>query len=1251
LKYGDLIQFEPIETVIQLKSADKLDAAQQLVSTYVISEDMALRLADPEAPDAVFRNLQFEIPADNKGLLIVGNYGTGKSHLMSLISAVAEHADLADAVTSPKVAQQAVQIAGKFKVIRQEIGATTMPLRGILTGWLEEGLSAMGVAHMFPAQDTVPSNKPALIEMMTAFNAKYPDHGLLLVVDELLDYLRGRKDQALVLDLGFLREIGEVCKDTRFRIVCGMQEAIFDDPRWSHVAASLARVKDRFGQVLIARQDVEYVVAQRLLKKSDEQQATIRSHLLPFAKYYGGMNERLDDFVRLFPVHPDYVKVFEQIRVVEKRQVLKSVSTAMRTLMDSDVPSDSPGLVAFDSFWREIETNPNYRTYPEVKQVIEVGDKLEGLVDVGYPAGQSKEFARRIIHGLCVHRLAVGDIQKETGLTAEALRDQLCLYDPVAVDMGGEPAEDLRGAVETSLRLITQTVNGQFISATQRDEKGRLGGQFYLDVTKIVDYDAQLDKRALTIDDDARNRWYYEALKRVLECTDQPYVGGYRIWERELEWRDRKATRRGYLFFGAPNDRSTAVPERDFYIYFLEPFETVGFKDEKRADEVFFRLDAGDEVFSRIVTNYSAALDLASTSAGQDKTVYQSKAETLLKELVAWVRGNMNALKVTHQGKTRPLLEWAKEASDSAAANSSGLLANIRDAVYLVASICCADHFATQAPEYPRFSILITNANRAQAAQDALRWMRGAGKSQQAMAVLDALELLKDDKLRPGESRYAARITELLASKGEGQVLNRSEIIGVDHGVEYMDPNRYRLEPELVAVLVGALVNNGDLTVSVAGKAYDATNVDTLVVKPVNEIADFKHVQKPKGWQLPSIRAVLELVGLPSGLVKQIQDGDDAPIQQLQTRAIELAQRLAIAIAKTGGGFVLFGRELLGETERAALSTAMTATKDFLDSLQAYKSPGQLKNFSLPESEVGAKSEGLKALEKVEGLEKAVSDLTLLAGYIEQAKMASVADDPWVSEAEGVISECAERIATAGGEIDASTRQDLLRKLGECKDKYANRYADLHASARLDQSHDKRKARLLSDTRFKTLDSLATIDLLPVAQLRALKDRMGELKSCWSLTKSDLDKSPICPACRFRPDMELAGVSADAELDGIDARLDSILADWTDNLIRNIEDPLAWQSVNLLEGEKKDAVEKFRRTKRLPGPVRQALIDGLRDVLSGLEKLTLTTDEVRAALQEGGTPTTPEELAKRFSTFLDRKLAGKDRERVRVVIE
>ena len=81
MKYSDLVKFEPIESVIQLEQADSPAAVRQLVQTFVISKGMAEQLCDIVIP-----NLQFETPADNKGVLIVGNYGTGKSHLLSLIS-------------------------------------------------------------------------------------------------------------------------------------------------------------------------------------------------------------------------------------------------------------------------------------------------------------------------------------------------------------------------------------------------------------------------------------------------------------------------------------------------------------------------------------------------------------------------------------------------------------------------------------------------------------------------------------------------------------------------------------------------------------------------------------------------------------------------------------------------------------------------------------------------------------------------------------------------------------------------------------------------------------------------------------------------------------------------------------------------------------------------------------------------------------------------------------------------------------
>ena len=139
MKYRDLIQFDPIETVVQLRHADEATVARRLVATYVVGDEMAERLTGVAIPQ-----LRFDEPADNKGLLVVGDYGTGKSHLMSVISAVAEREELADALDA-RVREAGQSIAGRFKVARTELGATTMDLRNFICSTLEGALETWEV--------------------------------------------------------------------------------------------------------------------------------------------------------------------------------------------------------------------------------------------------------------------------------------------------------------------------------------------------------------------------------------------------------------------------------------------------------------------------------------------------------------------------------------------------------------------------------------------------------------------------------------------------------------------------------------------------------------------------------------------------------------------------------------------------------------------------------------------------------------------------------------------------------------------------------------------------------------------------------------------------------------------------------------------------------------------------------------------------------------------------------------------------
>lgn len=450
MKYRDLIQFEPIESVIQLRSADQLSNAQRLVSSYVISKGMADHIINLVIP-----NLQFDEPFDNKGLMIVGNYGTGKSHLMSFLSAVVEHPELlpfvrpSEKIKNPNgefvtVGEEIKKVSGKFKVIRTEIAYTTMPLRDILVAELEEFLASVGISFTFPQANQVFSYKESFEQMMVAFGKQYPDQGLLLVVDELLDYLRTRRDQELILDLSFLREIGEVSKDLRFRFMAGIQETLFDSERFSFVADSMRRVQARFEQLIIERQDVKFVVSERLLKKTVDQQAKVREYLMRFSHCYGNLNERLDEFVSLFPIHPDYIDVFERITAVEKREILKTLSLAMKRILDEDVPLDYPKLIAYDSYWNNLRENPAFRAVPDIRKVIDVSQTLETRVEQGFTRKLYVPMARRVIQALSVYRLSTNNnIRAKTGPTAAELRDTLLLYYTGPEEMGGDPADNL----------------------------------------------------------------------------------------------------------------------------------------------------------------------------------------------------------------------------------------------------------------------------------------------------------------------------------------------------------------------------------------------------------------------------------------------------------------------------------------------------------------------------------------------------------------------------------------------------------------------------------------------------------------------------------------------------------------------------------------------------------------------------------------------------------------------------------------
>jgi len=199
----------------------------------------------------------------------------------------------------------------------------------------------------------------------------------------------------------------------------------------------------------------------------------------------------------------------------------------------------------------------------------------------------------------------------------------------------------------------------------------------------------------------------------------------------------------------------------------------------------------------------------------------------------------------------------------------------------------------------------------------------------------------------------------------------------------------------------------------------------------------------------------------------------------------------------------------------------------------------------------------------------------------------------------------------------------------------------------------KTKGTLMSDARLKKLDQLSRVPILPANELEAFRNSLADLKTCSNLVESELAARATCPHCSFMPKAEQLSLTAPASsvLSSLDDRLDSLLKTWTAKLREEFDDPYTLaEGLQLVDGKVRSRIEEFAKTGELPEPVDPELVSGIKDALSDLAKVEISSSDLRAALTSGGSPVTVEDIRKRFEKLLADELKGKDETKVRFVI-
>lgn len=1219
MKYKDLIQFEPINEVIQFSKTENEDYQKSLVKSYVFSD----RIKEDLLP-LIIRNLDYTHTGDSFGLQIVGNYGTGKSHMMSLVAAIAENAEYLDLIQEDKPKSDLASIAGKYKVLKFELG-NTEDLWQIVTYKIEDYFEQIGIDFSFDTDKPLSySEKIAL--MMAEFEERFPDKGFLIIIDEMLSYLKGRGEATkLNQDLQVLQALGQSADSSKFKIMFGVQEMIYHSAEFQFAAEMLSKVHDRYKDILITKDDVSYIVKNRLLKKDEHQKQSIRKHLDNFLKYFSDMHGRTEEYVELFPVHPTYFENFEKIKIGKsQREILKTLSGQFKDLLDKEVPTDNPGLLTYDHYWEDIKNSQNLMAIPDVRSVKNISDTAKEKIETHFTGARAgkQPIAKRILNA-CSIRILQAELSKQNGTTSENLVDDLCLTDKMALDR-----DFLIDIIDSSAQQLIKATSGSYF------DKNPDNGEYHLRIEGGVNYDQKIKDYAQTMSDSQKDEYYFKFLEMALPLDYATYRTGFKIWAHTIEWKSHKIYRDGYIFFGNPSEKSTTEPKQHFYLYFMPIFDLESMIMNNEEDEVYFKMNLSKN-FKEIINLYGAAQSLQVRADSTQKKVYQDKVNDFFKKArdlfdLEYVQ-NTN---VSYLGKELPLNAYQL---------LPGRGSSKEEIFSQVASTVLEPWFSRETPDYPKFTELngsLEKDNFSSMINAALAKVVEVEKpNRNGEAILHGLALYKPGKLEFKESIYAQSILKKLKDKGKGKVLNRDEILKCIWAETNLWVSLdYNIEAEFQFIVLAVLAALGEIEITLtSGKTINASTLKEIKSLASHDYYAFTHIKPPKGVNLAALKELFTgLTGKDlSNRLKQPET-----YTELITKAQEWSKRAVTLEHELKTGIRLYGIEILTMEEAKDICFNLTILSRFCDQVSNYTTEAKIKNFDKSIETIERALKFKNEVIKYENLLKDVESYKTDISYLQQCKQ-YITDTNFKNSIDFAINSLGEKLQSE----DKAIQNSYQKELADLKEKYAKLYLEKYLASHISSSDNTKKEALLDSEEKELCDIINKSGLTTNTKYHSWLRNIQKLKAADSKVNKELILA--APYQNFNPlEYQNFEVKSISELKN---ELLDIYAEEVESLKDILDDPIVKKNKTLLEKETLDYLEKFTKDEiKLSRANIGKVLKGLKDLQKGLLPVELTFDSLAQSFSK---PLTPDEALKTFKKHLENLTLGKEQDKVRIILK
>lgn len=366
-KIKDLITVSAVKTVIQLKDAQDARLRNILLENFLITDEVGLIFK------TLFKSLYQQ---KGQGFFIEGNFGSGKSHLLSVLSLllreqnawkplISQSQQLKKSLaTYQKVCQDKKYLLVELSLVEH---SNKEYLEDIVVNQMEKGLAAKGQSltsfhqqgefvasiqkivesseatklksflrekQLDSAQLFSIANIDLIEELLTRLNLPYRlrynrreifaelssilnqglYQGVIILIDELSEFLRSKEDsRRFNEDIRFLQFLGEFSQNNNLWILATLQEEI--EKTGETTPEAFNKIKDRYPvRFRLTAEHIKELVKGRLIKPQPNAVEQIQAIYQFYKNSFKSLNLTAEEFRELYPIHPVTIELLENMK-------------------------------------------------------------------------------------------------------------------------------------------------------------------------------------------------------------------------------------------------------------------------------------------------------------------------------------------------------------------------------------------------------------------------------------------------------------------------------------------------------------------------------------------------------------------------------------------------------------------------------------------------------------------------------------------------------------------------------------------------------------------------------------------------------------------------------------------------------------------------------------------------------------------------------------------------------------------------